>query len=185
MCCRSSELKNVAVASCAGDAQLWDITDPANPTSANGEPHTSEHGIHYFDKMVNPGDPAPQLESRYIIPRAQSIEVCVSHNANVVPVNGRYLMVAAYCQGGNSIVDFTDVANPTEVAYSDLEDAVGAADSWSTYWYNDRVYANGGLNRRPQTNRGLDIFNVILRGRLKAKRFAYMNPQTQEAFQQP
>jgi hypothetical protein len=77
------------------------------------------------------------------------------------------------------------VANPTEVAYSDLEDAVGAADSWSTYWYNDRVYANGGLNRRPQTNRGLDIFNVILRGRLKAKRFAYMNPQTQEAFQQP
>ncbi len=226
--------KNVAIGSCAGDAQIWDITDPANPTTGNGEAHThitspsasdqfefihsgvvtwdgkyfaimdetggggssecdgppepegnSEHGFYYFYDMVEPGDPAPQLKSRYMIPRAQGTEVCVSHNANVVPVNGRYLMSAAYYQGGNTIVDFTDVSKPTEVAYSDLVDTVGAADSWSSYWYNNRVYVNGGLNRRVQTNRGLDIFNVILDGRLKAKRFAYMNPQTQEGFQQP
>jgi hypothetical protein len=226
--------RDIAVASCAGDAQIWDISDPANPTASNGEAHThikspsaedqfefihsgivtwdgkylaimdetggggssecdglpepdgdTEHGFYYFYETVDPGDPAPQLESRYMIPRAQGTEICVSHNANVVPVSGRYLMSAAYYQGGNTIVDFTDVGSPTEVAYSDLVDTTGAADSWSTYWYNDRVYANGGLNRRPQTNRGLDVFNVVLDGRLRAKRFAYMNPQTQEGFQQP
>lgn len=226
--------QDVAVASCAGDAQIWDISDPADPTASNGEPHThigspsatdqfefihsgvvtwdgeyiaimdetggggssecdgppepegnTEHGFYYFYEMVQPGDPAPSLESRFMIPRAQGTEVCVSHNANVIPVDGRYLMSAAYYQGGNTVIDFTDVTKPTEVAYSDLVDGVGAADSWSTYWYNNRVYANGGLNRRPESNRGLDIFNVILDGRLKAKQFAYMNPQTQEAFQQP
>jgi len=223
-----------AVGSCAGDAQIWDISDPADPTTGDGDAHThitspsaddqfefihsgvvtwdgkylavmdetggggtsecdgrpepegnTEHGFYYFYEMVKPGDPAPELESRYMIPRAQGTEICVSHNANVVPVKGRYLMAAAYYQGGNTIVDFTDVTKPTEVAYSDLVDGVGAADSWSTYWYNNRVFVNGGLNRRPETNRGLDIHNVILRGRLKAKQFAYMNPQTQEAFQQP
>lgn len=226
--------KDIAVASCAGDAQIWDISDRANPTAGNGEPHThisspsaedqfefihsgvvtwdgkymaimdetggggssecdgrpepdgnSEHGFYYFYELVNPGDPAPALKSRYMIPRAQGVEICVSHNANMVPVSGHYLMSAAYYQGGNSIVDFTDVGRPTEVAYSDLVDTTGAADSWSSYWYNNRVYANGGLNRRTETNRGLDIFNVILDGRLKAKQFAYMNPQTQEGFQQP
>ena len=226
--------QDVAVASCAGDAQIWDISDPANPTASNGEAHThiyspsaedqfefihsavvtwdgkyfaimdetggggssecdgppepdgdTEHGFYYFYEMVEPGDPAPPLESRFMIPRAQGAEICVSHNANMVPVSGRYLMSAAYYQGGNTIVDFTDVSEPTEVAYSDLVDTVGAADSWSSYWYNNRVYVNGGLNRRVETNRGLDIHNVILDGRLKAKRFAHMNPQTQEGFQQP
>lgn len=221
--------KDVAVASCAGDAQVWDISDRANPTAGDGEAHThiaspsaedqfefihsgvvtwdgryfaimdetggggssecdgppepegnTEHGFYYFYEMVNPGDPAPALQSRYMIPRAQGTEICVSHNANVVPLRGRYLMSAAYYQGGNTMVDFTDVTRPREVAYSDLVDTTGAADSWSTYWYNDRVYANGGLNRRAESNRGLDIFNVILDGRLRAQRFAYMNPQTQE-----
>lgn len=136
---------DVAVASCAGDAQIWDISDPANPTASNGEPHThinspstedqfefihsgvvtwdgeyfaimdetggggssecdglpepegnTEHGFYYFYTMVRPGDTAPPLLSRYMIPRAQGTEICVSHNANMVPVNGRYLMSAAY-----------------------------------------------------------------------------------------
>ena len=226
--------RKIAIGSCAGDAQIWDITDPANPTMGNGEPHThiyspsatdqfefihsgivtwdgkylaimdetggggssecdgppepegeSEHGFYYFYEMVEPGAAAPALQSRFMIPRAQGTEICVSHNANVVPVNGRYLMSAAYYEGGNTIVDFTNVQAPKEIAYSDLVDTVGAADSWSSYWYNNRVYVNGGLNRRAETNRGVDIFNVVLDGRLKAKRFAYMNPQTQERFQQP
>ncbi len=224
----------VAVASCAGDVQIWDISNPANPTSANGEAHThiyspspddrfefmhsavvtwdgkyfavmdetggggtpecdgapperggaSEHGFYYFYRMVRPGAPAPRLLSRYMIPRPQGNQICVSHNANVLPVKGRYLMSAAYYQGGNTLVDFTDVRNPTEVAYSDPEDAIGAADSWSSYWYNDYVYANGGLNRRGVTgNRGLDIFSVEFDGRrLKTRNWHYMNPQTQEAF---
>lgn len=224
--------KNVAVGSCAGDAQIWDVSDPANPDTLNGthivspsatdqfefihsgivtwdgkyfaimdetggggtaecdgppEPEgNSESGFYYFYKMVKPGAAAPALESRYMIPRPQGTEICVSHNANVVPAKGRYLMSAAYYMGGNTVVDFTDVSDPTAVAFSDLEDGIGAADSWSTYWYNDHVYANGGLGRRGATeNRGLDIFSVQNPdgSRLKGRTFHHMNPQTQEVFQ--
>ena len=79
----------------------------------------------------------------------------MSHNASVIPVKGRDIMTASYYQGGNTVVDFTDLDNVRERAHSDLEDATGLADSWSTYWYNGRAYANGGLNRRGDTaNRG-------------------------------
>lgn len=225
--------KALAVASCAGDGQLWDVSDPASPTTGNDDPHThirspsatdqfefihsgivswdgetfaimdetggggtaecdgaaSDDGFYYFYDVVEPGAPAPPLRSRYTIPRAQTPEICVSHNANVIPIEGRNLMTAAYYQGGNTVVDFTDVDNPREVAYSDLEDPTGLADSWSTYWYNGRVYVNGGLNRRGGSgNRGVDVFR--LSGSLssverKAKTWAYSNPQTQEAFQAP
>jgi hypothetical protein len=84
------------------------------------------------------------------------------------------------------VVDFTDLDNVRERGYSDLEDATGLADSWSTYWYNGRAYVNGGLNRRGATgNRGVDVFTVDLPGLGDAKRWAYSNPQTQEAFQVP
>ena len=50
-------------------------------------------------------------------------------------------MSAAYHQGGNTLVDFTDPANVREIGFSDLEDATGKADSWSSYGHNGRVYA--------------------------------------------
>lgn len=222
--------KKVAVAACAGDAQIWDVSDPGNPTSADGEPHThirspsatdlfefihsgivswdgetfavmdetggggtaecdgdaTDDGFYYFYDMVEPGDPAPPLRARYTIPRPQTPEICVSHNANVIPVEGRDLMVAAYYQGGNTVVDFSDLDDVREVAWSDLDDGTGLADSWSTYWYNGRIYANGGLNRRGDTgNRGLDVFELQLPGLRKAEKWRYSNPQTQESFQAP
>ena len=223
-----------AVAACAGDAQIWDISNPWNPSASGDEPHThigspssadafefihnavvtwdgkvfgitdetggggtgecdgspegqggeSENGFTYFYDMVKPGDPAPALRGRYMIPRPQGTQICVSHNGNVVPVAGRYLMAQAYYQGGNTLVDFTDPSNPTEVAYSDLNDGVGVSDSWSTYWYNDRVYVNGGLNRLGATaNRGVDVFTLddVTTG----VNWHHSNPQTQEAFQAP
>ena len=158
--------KNVAVASCAGDTQIWSVADPANPTASNGEPHThiqspsaadqfefmhsafiswdgkkfgtmdetgggvtaecdgdaSDDGFYYFYKMVKPGDPAPQLEARFTIPRAQTPEICVSHNGNVIPLQGRDVAVASYYQGGNTVIDFTDLDNVREIAWSDLAD---------------------------------------------------------------
>src|SRR5215210_8327134 len=223
----------VGLGSCAGDGQIWDISDPWNPTTDVEGRHThikspsttdqfefihsrpvswdgktlaimdetggggtaecdgaaSDDGFYYYYDMVDPGDPAPALRGRFTIPRPQTPEICVSHNANVIPVAGRNLMVSAYYQGGNTVVDFTDPANPREVAYADLEDATGMADSWSTYWYNGRIYANGGLNRRGASgNRGLDVFQ--LSGSLgavtkNAKQWRYANPQTQEAWQAP
>jgi hypothetical protein len=139
--------------------------------------------------VVKPGAPAPRLKGRYTIPRPQTPEICVSHNANVIPVKGRKLMSAAYYQGGNTLVDFTDPSNIREVGFADLEDATGKADSWSSYWYNGRIYANGGLNGRgPTGNRGFDVFRVtgsVASVTKRAKRWAYSNPQTQEAWQAP
>jgi hypothetical protein len=223
--------KEVAVASCAGDTQIWSIENPANPTSDDGEPHThirspsaddqfefmhsafiawdgktfgtmdetgggvephcngdaSTNGFYYFYKMVKPGAPAPELEARYTIPRAQSPEICVSHNGNPIPLSrGRDVSVISYYQGGNTVIDWSDLDNVREIAWSDLADATGLADSWSTYWYNGRVYVNGGLNRRGETgNRGVDVFTLDSRSLRSNERWKYSNPQTQEAFQVP
>ena len=224
-----------ALASCAGDAQLWDVSDPWNPTSNVEGKHThirspsagdtfefihsgvfswdgktiaimdetgggvtaecngpaSKDGFYYFYDNVKPGDPAPQLRGRYTIPRAQTPEICVSHNATVIPIKGRKLMTAAYYQGGVSVVDFTDPSNIREVGYADLADATGVADEWSSYWYNGRIFSNSGLHRREPletANRGVDVFRLT--GSLasvtnSAKRFSRSNPQTQEASQIP
>ena len=156
--------KKIAVASCAGDTQIWSVADPADPTASDGEPHThirspsaadqfefmhsafiswdgkkfgtmdetgggvtaecdgaaTDDGFYYFYKMVTPGDPAPPLEARFTIPRPQTPEICVSHNGNVLPLRGRDVAVASYYQGGNTVIDFTDLDNVREIAWSDL-----------------------------------------------------------------
>ncbi len=88
--------------------------------------------------------PAPQLEE----------ENCVAHNGSVIPVPGRDLFVQAWYQGGLSIVDFTDSANPVEIAYFDRgplnADELVLAGYWSTYWYAGRIYGT-------EIVRGLDV----------------------------
>ena len=94
----------------------------------------------------------------YKLPAAQGdSENCVAHNGSLVPVPGRDLKVQAWYQGGISIMDFTDPANPFEIAYFDR----GAIDpkilvlagSWSAYWYNGSIYSS-------EIARGLDIFEL-------------------------
>jgi hypothetical protein len=150
----------------------------------------SQDGYYYFYNVVRPGSPEPPLRSRYIIPRQQGEgQECVSHNANTIPVKNRYLASIAYYQGGVSVVDFTNVDNPREVAFADLSDATGTADEWSSFWYNGRIYSNSGLGREgPNANRGLDVYKPVgdlARKTRGAKRWAYSNPQTQEAWQAP
>jgi hypothetical protein len=143
----------------------------------------SENGFYYFYPMVRPGAAAPPLLSRFMIPRPQGAEICVMHNGNVVPTNRGYYLVTAAYQGGDSVVDFTDPRNPREVAHADRSDAVGESDSWSTYFYNDYAYTNGGLNRRGATgNRGLDVSEIFLRDgtQLVGRHLPYLNPQTIE-----
>ena len=232
-----------ALGACSGDAQVWDISDPENPTASDRERHThirqpgaggaaseearadqwefvhnavatydgrymafadetggggtaecdgsaeerggeSENGLYYFYRMVRPGAAAPPLLSRYQIPRPQGAEICVAHNGNIVPTDEGYYLVTGSYQGGDSVVDFTDVRNPREVAHADRSDEIGQADTWSAYFYNDFVYTNGGLNRRGATgNRGLDIAEVFLRDgtRLEGRHLPYLNPQTVES----
>jgi uncharacterized protein (DUF305 family) len=89
--------------------------------------------------------PAPQVEQ----------ENCVAHNGSVVPVPGRDIFVQAWYQGGISVIDFTDSANPVEIAFFDRgpvhEDALVLGGYWSTYWYNGLIYGT-------EIARGLDVF---------------------------
>ncbi len=92
--------------------------------------------------------PAPQLEE----------ENCVAHNGSIVPIPGRDIFVQAWYQGGVSVIDFTDSANPFEIAYFDrgpldAEDLI-LAGYWSTYWYNGLIYGT-------EIARGLDVLALI------------------------
>ena len=94
--------------------------------------------------------PAPQVEE----------ENCVAHNGSIVPVPGRDLFVQAWYQGGLSVVDFTDSANPVEIAFFD-RGPIDAKDRhrilggfWSTYYYDGRIYGT-------EIARGLDVLSFV------------------------
>ncbi len=94
----------------------------------------------------------------YKLPAAQTeSENCVAHNGSLIPVPGRDLKIQAWYQGGISIMDFTDPANPIEIGYFDRGPVDAKmlllAGSWSAYWYNGRIYSS-------EIARGLDIFEL-------------------------
>lgn len=127
----------------------------------------------------------------YKLPAAQSqSENCVAHNGSLVPVPGRDIKVQAWYQGGISVMDFTDPANPMEIGYFDR----GAIDPkmvvmggyWSAYWYNGQIYG-------AEIARGLDIFELTPTKNLtqneidaaKTVNFDELNVQTQERITWP
>ena len=84
-------------------------------------------------------------------------ENCVAHNGSLIPVPDRDIMVQSWYQGGISVFDFTDPANPTEIAFHDYgpvaTDGSGFGGSWSVYWYNGYIVNS-------EIARGLDIFDL-------------------------
>jgi len=121
----------------------------------------------------------------YKLPAAQTEqENCVAHNGSLVPVPGRDLMVQAWYQGGISVFDFTDPANPVEVAFFD-RGPLSATESvlggfWSAYWYNGHIYGT-------EITRGLDVLTLtpsplLTQNELDAAalvRYETFNPQMQ------
>jgi len=94
----------------------------------------------------------------YKLPTAQGdTENCVAHNGSLVPVPGRDIKVQAWYQGGISLMDFTDPANPMEIAAFDRgpidPNMLLLAGSWSAYWYNGNIYSS-------EIARGLDVFEL-------------------------
>jgi hypothetical protein len=94
----------------------------------------------------------------YKMPAAQTEqENCVAHNGSLVPVPGRDIMVQGWYQGGISVYDFTDSANPVEIAFFDRGpiDAVNLITGgyWSAYWYNGSIYG-------AEIARGIDVFKL-------------------------
>ncbi len=84
-------------------------------------------------------------------------ENCVAHNGSLVPVPGRDIKVQGWYQGGVSVFDFTDSANPVEIAFFDRgpidADQFVIGGHWSAYWYNGYIYAS-------EMARGLDVFQL-------------------------
>ena len=148
----------------------------------------TKRGFTWFYPLVSPGTPVNGFDElgRYVIPRPQGTEVCVSHNGNVLPTtDGTNQQVQAFYQGGNSWFDFSDPSAATEIGFSDLNDDLGGADSWSSYWYNDVLWVNGGLGRRGATgNRGFEAYALHRAdgSRLDLADSKQLNPQTQEAW---
>jgi hypothetical protein len=99
-----------------------------------------------------------QFKGYYKMPAAQTdTENCVAHNGSLIPVPGRDIMVQGWYQGGLSVFDFTDSANPVEIAFFDR----GPLDAkslivggyWSTYWFNGNIYGS-------EISRGIDVFRL-------------------------
>src|SRR6202142_2931808 len=72
------------------------------------------------DAIFNLKNDKLSFANYYKLPAAQGdTENCVAHNGSLVPVPGRDIEVQAWYQGGVSVMDFTDPAQPFEIAYFD------------------------------------------------------------------
>ena len=195
----------LAAAACLSEGQIWDISNPMNPTTVDrvfnedidiwhsaaftwdgdtvifgdefaggGGPGCNDPedtlGRIYFHETDNPETPL----GSYKIPRPQDGQICTMHNFNVVPVKGRDVLVAASNMGGTTVVDFTDPANATEIAFFDAQTEAGplVSSPWSSYWYNGFIFTN-------DRGRGVDALLLSDKARAGAKRFPFLNPQTQ------
>jgi hypothetical protein len=123
--------------------------EPGGGVRASCQSSSADSDKSYFFFESATGNPL----GTWKLPRAQSAtENCTLHNLNVVPLrSGRYVLVHGSYQSGTSVVDFTDPANPVELAYSD-----------------------------PPPIDPIDIFRYSGRETAGAMRLDHLNPQTQE-----
>jgi hypothetical protein len=215
-------------ASWTWDGEIIAFTDEWQGGGAHGcDGPQDTRGNVWFYKAVPPGTPNVPVYGRYMMPRPQPAgEICTLHNGNVIPTNDGYFGVSSSYEGGTSVFDFTgaqdnpEIPSPAhgqpfstpppligrEVAWADLQSADGRTkdDTWSSYWYNDYIYVNGGLDRTSPgtpvaTRRGFDVFKILLpqgkdlgdptepgdefTNQYRARKHRWMNPQTQEMFQ--
>ncbi len=99
------------------------------------------------------------FKSYYKIPTYQtSNENCVAHNGSLIPIPGRDVMVQSWYQGGISVFDWTDAANPKEIASFDRgpvdSTRMQMGGSWSVYWYNGAIVSS-------EIARGMDVAELV------------------------
>jgi hypothetical protein len=152
---------------------------------ANNSPAWGANGIYEIVEHTD-GTYELELASYYKIPNTQSpAENCVAHNGSLIPVPGRDIMVQAWYQGGLSVFEFTDPAEPVELGWFDRGPHPGlpAADPggfWSAYWYDGHIIGS-------EIQRGLDTFRLLPNEDLSAAELAAaaafapqeVNPQSQ------
>lgn len=136
-------------------------------------------GAFWFYDVTDPA--LPVLQSFYQNEHMGPENLCTAHNGSVIPLKGDTdILVAAWYEGGTTVVDFTDPANPTEIGYyipqeGPAGDAL-AGNSWSSYWYNGYIYANN------LGSRGIDVFAIDHPDLAESEQLflSRLNPQTQE-----
>ena len=114
------------------------------------------------DAIFDIVDGEMEFRSYYKMPAVQTTqENCVAHNSSLLPVPNRDILVQAWYQGGLSVIDFTDSANPVEIAYFDRgpinvpnPTGLNLGGLWSTYWYNGNVFGS-------EIARGFDTFGFV------------------------
>jgi len=143
----------------------------------------SKVGAMYFYNIEDPENPV--LEGDYSLPRVPPADDgaeaerfrCTTHLYNILPMRDptRYIAVASYYAGGLSVVDFTDPANPEEIGHYLNAPKGQLPDTWSAYWYNNRIYTNDYLSKH-----GIRVFKMKGLGKRKVRSFATRyNPQIQ------
>ncbi len=143
------------------------------------------------DAIFRLKDDKLSFASYYKLPAAQGdTENCVAHNGSLIPVPGRDIEVQAWYQGVISVMDFTDPANPFEIAYFDRgpidPKVLILGGDWSAYWYNGYIYGS-------EIARGLDVFQLTPTKFLtqneidaaKAVQLADLNVQDQQKIEWP
>ncbi|HSK55563.1 MAG TPA: hypothetical protein VK908_09920 [Jiangellales bacterium] len=124
-----------------------------------------------------------QFRSYYKMPAVQtSQENCVAHNTSIIPVPNRDIMTQAWYQGGVSVIDFTDTANPVEIAFFDRgpinfpnSSGLNLGGFWSTYWYNGFIYGT-------EIARGFDTFGLLESDWMSANEIAAASEVEQDEF---
>ena len=132
-----------------------------------------------------------EFQSYFKLPAPQTPEEnCVAHNGSLIPIPGRDIMIQGWYQGGISLIDWTDPANPAEIAYFDRgpvnPDRMQMGGSWSVYWYN-------GVIVNSEIARGLDILELtpseaLTRNEIDAAnsvQLTHLNSQGQPIFEWP
>ncbi|MFE5670319.1 LVIVD repeat-containing protein [Agromyces sp. NPDC056523] len=142
--------------------------------------HAPEWGANALFDIV---DGELEFASYYKLPAPQTAqENCVAHNGSIIPVPGRDIMVQAWYQGGLSIIDFTDTANPVEIAYLDRgpidepsPTGINLGGYWSTYWYNGNVLGS-------EIARGFDSLELLASDWMSANEIAAAGEIQLDAF---
>ncbi len=156
--------------------------EPGGGTGAECDPNDTitERSLFFFDvetgtrlgSIVRDGNGSqpgrPRLQT--------SAENCTWHNFNVIPTYKGYYAVSGNYQAGISVIDFSNPAVATEIAFADpapfAATTAPTAGNWSSHFYNGKIYES-------DIRRGVIIWDLDHDAMRRVRTPDMSNPQTQ------